>query len=136
MSDATDAPGVRRARRSRSASGRGGGRRGAPGARGLLGGEEARQLDAVGRGQLLEAQARHLAGRADDARRAADHRAAREHEVEADDRADREAADAGADREAADADVARDELALLAERLAGLVELDDRGGKGDWQAGR
>ena len=44
-------------------------------------------------------------------------------------RAGGEPADAGPDGEAADADVARDELALLAERRALVVEL-----RGSWRA--
>src|SRR3954447_12166230 len=81
----------------------------------LLRGEEAGELHAIGRCELLEAQPRHLARGAHDAGRPADHRAAREHEVEAHDRTDRERADTGPDRETTDRDVLRDELALLAE---------------------
>src|SRR6185437_7886399 len=101
---------------------RGGGARRA----GLTAGEEAGEPHAVGRRQVLEGEPRHLARGADDAGGAGEDRAAGQDELELHEGAGGERAEPGADGEAADADVAGDELALLAERLAGLVELADR----------
>src|SRR4051812_5833874 len=117
----------------RLAQGAGSGTDGTRGADAVLRREEPRELHAVGRRELLEAQPGHLARAAHDPRGALEQRAAREDELERHARADGQPGEAGPDGEAADAEVLGDELALLARRAVG-VELAQGGGQRDREA--
>jgi len=98
--------------------------------------EEARELDAVRRRDLLELHAAHAVDGPDDARRAADLAEVRQGDDEAHERAAAHRDVAGLEGQAAEADVAREELALVADGRAVVLQRGDRGEQRDVDAGR